>query len=157
MNPPVRNLNTPSAVLNDAHDLVMAWHYADSGFLETQSFDADIQSPNDMLIDPDEYVIEAPEEKDNVTIINPDQLDNDGDLRNTLRADDCMLACTYLEFNDNMLMALADEAMKEHVLLPLEAQPPIIAEAVHTWHIEKWRNLAKKEHGPIFDAGGYPW
>jgi hypothetical protein len=39
-----------------------------------QSFDADIQSPNDMIIDPDEYVVEQPEnEKEDIAIINPDE------------------------------------------------------------------------------------
>jgi ubiquitin carboxyl-terminal hydrolase 7 len=54
-------------------------------------------------------------------------------------------------------MWLADEAMKELVLPPLVEEPPIIADAVHTWHIEGWRSLAKKEHGPVFEAGGHPW
>jgi ubiquitin carboxyl-terminal hydrolase 7 len=56
-----------------------------------------------------------------------------------------------------MLTSLADEAMKELVLPPLLEEPTIIADVVHTWHIEGWRSLAKKEHGPIFEAGGHPW
>lgn len=52
---------------------------------------------------------------------------------------------------------MIDEAMKELVLPPLVEEPPILADAVHTWHIEGWRSLAKKEHGPIFHSGGYPW
>lgn len=53
--------------------------------------------------------------------------------------------------------ALVDEAMKEIVLPPLHEQPPILADAVHTWHIENWRSLPRREHGPIFEAGGFPW
>lgn len=55
------------------------------------------------------------------------------------------------------LTQLADEAMKELVLPPLVEEPPIIADAVYTWHIEGWRRLSKKEHGPVFEAGGHPW
>lgn len=31
------------------------------------------------------------------------------------------------------------------------------AEAYDTWHIEKWRNLSKREHGPVFECGGSKW
>lgn len=47
--------------------------------------------------------------------------------------------------------------MKEIVLPALEAEPPILETEVHTWHIKNWRNLNRKEHGPTFMAGGYPW
>jgi ubiquitin carboxyl-terminal hydrolase 7 len=47
--------------------------------------------------------------------------------------------------------------MKEYILPPLDAEPEIVADAVHTWKIEEWRNLEKKEHGPVFTAGGSPW
>jgi len=30
-------------------------------------------------------------------------------------------------------------------------------ETYHTWHIEKWRTLPRREHGPIFECGGSPW
>lgn len=30
-------------------------------------------------------------------------------------------------------------------------------EIIHTWHIEKWRNLSRREHGPVFHCGGSPW
>lgn len=51
----------------------------------------------------------------------------------------------------------ADEAMKAEVLPPLIDQPPIVADAVHTWTIEEWHSLPKKHHGPVFEAGGFPW
>jgi ubiquitin carboxyl-terminal hydrolase 7 len=47
--------------------------------------------------------------------------------------------------------------MKALVLPPLLEEPPIIEDAVHTWEIGDWRNLGKREHGPIFQAGGFPW
>jgi ubiquitin carboxyl-terminal hydrolase 7 len=47
--------------------------------------------------------------------------------------------------------------MKEHVLPPLVEEPRILEDQVHTWTVERWRALNKKEHGPVFQAGGYPW
>lgn len=47
--------------------------------------------------------------------------------------------------------------MKELVLPPLPEEPPILEDAVHTWQIEAWNSLSKKEHGPVFHAGGHPW
>lgn len=54
-------------------------------------------------------------------------------------------------------MFLADEAMKSIVLPPLPEEPEILADAVHTWHIENWTSLSRKEHGPLFEGGGNPW
>lgn len=47
--------------------------------------------------------------------------------------------------------------MKELVLPPLLEEPKILEDVVNTWKVENWRSLAKKEHGPTFEAGGYPW
>lgn len=47
--------------------------------------------------------------------------------------------------------------MKELVFPPLMDEPKILEDVVNTWTVENWRNLQKKEHGPIFEAGGYPW
>lgn len=104
-------------------------------------FNGDLESPNDMMVDPEDFVTEQPEdEKVDVAIINPDQLGNDVDIdmADKPRADNF-------------------EAMKELVLPPLEQEPPILEDQVHTWHIENWRSLPRKEHGPIFEAGGFPW
>ncbi len=49
-----------------------------------------------------------------------------------------------------------DEAMKARVL-PKIPDLEIECEAVHTWHIENYRLLSKKERGPKFDCGGHPW
>jgi hypothetical protein len=57
----------------------------------------------------------------------------------------------------SILIYLLVEAMKELIFLPLAEEPEILADAVHTWTIEDWRTLSKKEHGPIFEAGGSPW
>ena len=47
--------------------------------------------------------------------------------------------------------------MKELVLPPLVEEPKILDDVVNTWKIESWRDLSKKEHGPVFYAGGFPW
>lgn len=47
--------------------------------------------------------------------------------------------------------------MKELVLTPLIEEPPILEDAVDTWTVDNWRSLKKKEHGPVFKAGGFPW
>lgn len=47
--------------------------------------------------------------------------------------------------------------MKEIVLPPLAEEPPIKETVINTWKVENWRQLNKKEHGPVFEAGGYPW
>lgn len=47
--------------------------------------------------------------------------------------------------------------MKEIVLPPLLDQPKILEDCVNTWTVENWRSLGKKEHGPVFEAGGKPW
>jgi ubiquitin carboxyl-terminal hydrolase 7 len=49
------------------------------------------------------------------------------------------------------------EAMKELIFSPLIEEPRILEDVVDTWTVESWRALSKKEHGPVFQAGGYPW
>lgn len=95
------------------------------------SFDQDIQSPENMIVDPDEYVDPSDNEKDDIAIIDPDE-------PRPTPADDY-------------------EAMAELVLPPLDQQPPILETVHNTWEIKNWHGLAKREHGPIFEAGGYPW
>lgn len=31
------------------------------------------------------------------------------------------------------------------------------AQTYHTWNIENWTKLRRKEHGPVFECGGAPW
>lgn len=42
-------------------------------------------------------------------------------------------------------------------MLPGIPDQEIESETQHTWHIDKWRNLGRKEHGPVFSCGGAPW
>jgi hypothetical protein len=61
---------------------------SDEYYCSPQSFDGDIESPSDMMVDPDDYIGQDDlSEKDDVAIINPDQLGNDVER---IRADDCM-------------------------------------------------------------------
>lgn len=47
--------------------------------------------------------------------------------------------------------------MKELTLTALIDEPKILGDYEHTWTVENWRSLSKREHGPVFQAGGYPW
>ncbi|OAA66976.1 ubiquitin hydrolase [Niveomyces insectorum RCEF 264] len=49
------------------------------------------------------------------------------------------------------------EGMKELIFSPLVEEPAILDDVVNTWTVQQWRSLHKKEHGPVFQAGGYPW
>lgn len=76
-----------------APDGSVDWIYAydaDKRILMWQNFDG-VQSPNGMLVDPDEFVVEPPEdEKDDIAIIDPDQLNNGVEtVPKRPRADDC--------------------------------------------------------------------
>ncbi|KAL2010554.1 hypothetical protein VTN00DRAFT_6361 [Thermoascus crustaceus] len=53
---------------------------------------------------------------------------------------------------------LADdyEAMMARVL-PKDPDLETEDETYHTWHIQDWRKLRRKEHGPIFECAGFPW
>jgi hypothetical protein len=47
--------------------------------------------------------------------------------------------------------------MREILLTPLAEEPKILDDVTSTWSVESWRSMSKKEHGPVFQAGGYPW
>ncbi|KAK0739732.1 hypothetical protein B0T21DRAFT_382697 [Apiosordaria backusii] len=95
----------------------------------------DAVSPNAMLLDtPEEHIVEPNgTESEDVAIINPDSMETDA------------------------VLATDFEAMKDQVLPPLVEEPRILEDVVHTWEVEGWRTMNKKERGPIFQAGGYPW
>lgn len=46
--------------------------------------------------------------------------------------------------------------MKSHLLI-LPQDTEVESEGLHTWHIEGWKNLGRREQGPVFEAGGHPW
>jgi ubiquitin carboxyl-terminal hydrolase 7 len=42
-------------------------------------------------------------------------------------------------------------------VLPKDPELETIEETWHTWHIQDWRKLKKREHGPAFKCGDFPW
>ncbi|KAJ5182979.1 Ubiquitin carboxyl-terminal hydrolase 21 [Penicillium capsulatum] len=51
----------------------------------------------------------------------------------------------------------ADHAAMMARVLPQSPDLETAEEAHHTWHIEDWRKLERKLHGPTFKCGGFPW
>ncbi|KAK0727330.1 hypothetical protein B0T26DRAFT_637316 [Lasiosphaeria miniovina] len=93
-------------------------------------------SPNAMAVDPPEEHIVEPNgtETGDVAIITPDSTEN----------------ATVMLANDFV-------AMKDHVLPPLVEEPHVLEDQIFTWEVVSWANMTKKEHGPAFQAGGFPW
>ncbi len=90
----------------------------------------DHQLGNDMHVDP-EY------EQQGVAIISPNGVVDEVEPEPEPRADDT-------------------EAMMKRFLPELPDQETE-AEAIHTWDIQNWRSLERREHGPIFHCGEHPW
>lgn len=92
-------------------------------------------SPNAMLVDqPEEHIVEP----------------------NTTDSED------VAEINTESAAALRPlatdvDAMIEQILPTLPEEPPILEDKVSTWEIQGFRAMNKKERGPVFQAGGYPW
>lgn len=117
-----------------------------------------------MVIDSADYLGATDlSEKDEVAIINTDTADAEADqLVEAPRADDCSFPpdalarpCRVLYLH--AIRRCSDDSLKELVLPPLPEEPPVLDDAVYTWQIEAWNSLSKKEHGPVFNAGGHPW
>jgi len=123
-----------------------------------QSFNVD--SPSEKVVDTDEYVGDV-SEKDPVAIISPDDNgESDQQLQDLPLANDRMTLpyrSRYTAAADPANAILLDEAMKELALPPLLDEPKILGDFEHTWTVENWRGLGKREHGPVFHAGGNPW
>lgn len=123
-----------------------------------------VDSPNEMVVDADDYVgvADAPE-RDPVAIISPDHLDQADtghQLQDLPLANDrasAPLPPAVIPAPSADLDATADEAIKELALPPLLDDPKILQDYAHTWTVENWRSLGKKAHGPVFHAGGFPW
>jgi ubiquitin carboxyl-terminal hydrolase 7 len=45
--------------------------------------------------------------------------------------------------------------MKKH--MPELPDQETEAEVINTWELKDWRNLTRREHGPVFECGGHPW
>lgn len=113
-----------------------------------------------MVIDAPEDLGSVENEKEQVIDINPDSLENGVEPRENviLATDRTWMLHRYAKSRARHADAATDEAMKELVLPPLLEEPKILEDVVSTWTIENWRAFqSKKEHGPIFHAGGFPW
>ncbi|KAI9834557.1 MAG: hypothetical protein M1819_002933 [Sarea resinae] len=75
------------------------------------------------------------DEKHDVAIISPD--DAMGDPEPEISANDY-------------------DAMRARIL-PESPEYETEADAVFTWKIENWRGLGRREHGPVFQCGNFPW
>jgi hypothetical protein len=116
-----------------------------------QIYHADTLSPgNDMIVDSEDLLNDAEAEKDDadIAIINPED-------EPAYRADDCESSAIPGLYH--WLTCSVVEGMKELVLPDLQEQPPILETQVHNWAIENWRDHPRRDHGPIFEAGGHPW
>ncbi|KAI9758437.1 MAG: hypothetical protein M4579_003067 [Chaenotheca gracillima] len=87
-----------------------------------------------MMVEPDDY--DPVDEKLDVAEITPGPLDED-------EAEKAPLANNYEAMKARLLQDFPD----------LETE----SEAVNTWTIEHWRQLAHREHGPTFQCGDSPW
>lgn len=85
---------TPSSAPVDPE---LLWKLLDSTradmAISDEAFNPDMHSPNDMLVDTEEHIVDPAAngvEKDNLTIINPDNLETEAEqLQDLTRADDC--------------------------------------------------------------------
>lgn len=57
---------------------------------------------------------------------------------------------------DLMCIQRTDAGMMARVL-PKNPDLETEDETYHTWHIQDWRRMRQKEHGPIFHCAGFPW
>lgn len=113
-----------------------------------------------MVIDSQTDDLVPQTEKDQVVNINPGQIEGEADnVENvTLATDRTLFAHSRNNGSRSCSNSeIVDDAMKEIVLTHLTEEPRILEDVVNTWKVENWRQLNKKEHGPIFQAGGYPW
>ena len=85
-----------------------------------------------MLVEPQDY-----EERQDVAIISPDDPVEDADQEPEIRADN------FEEIMAKFMPELPDQETE--------------SEAHNTWHIQNWRQLTRREHGPVFECGKHPW
>lgn len=86
-----------------------------------------------MLVD-SEY-----DEKQDVAIISPDEPDSMDGMEAEVppRADD------FQAMLERYMPELPDQEVED--------------EAINTWEIQNWRDLGRREHGPVFKCGGSDW
>ncbi|KAF2467924.1 cysteine proteinase [Lindgomyces ingoldianus] len=91
------------------------------------------QLGSDMMVDP------TYDEKHDVAIISPDP----DDTMDEVEPEPEPRADEYEAFMRKHMSGLPDQETE--------------AETINTWEIRDWRNLGRREHGPVFDCGGHPW
>ncbi|KAF9887303.1 hypothetical protein FE257_010298 [Aspergillus nanangensis] len=72
------------------------------------------------------------------------------------RTDDVVVSRSGSEEPEPEPLANDYDAMMARIL-PKDPDLETEAEAHFTWHIEDWRKMGRKEHGPTFECGGFPW
>ena len=117
-----------------------------------------------MVIDSDDYGVGANEaDQEPVAIINPDNLENEVDqLQDLPKANDREFGLRLARPRvptppPSCSPVMLDDAMREILLPPLVEEPKVLEDFTFTWTVESWRSMSKKEHGPLFQVGGYPW
>ncbi|KAL1956846.1 hypothetical protein VTO42DRAFT_6796 [Malbranchea cinnamomea] len=88
-----------------------------------------------------------------------DMVIDDYDQYNSDRADVVLVSpsgSTGEPEEPETLLANDYDAMMSRYL-PADPDLETLAEAHHTWHIRNWTKMQRREHGPIFECGGYPW
>ncbi|KJR86641.1 ubiquitin carboxyl-terminal hydrolase 7 [Sporothrix schenckii 1099-18] len=97
--------------------------------------------------------------EDNVYAMETDDitLTNSGSDHEMATAPASEVPTTKMDTDPDQPLANDFDSMKELVLTPLIDEPPILEDVVDTWTVDNWRSLKKKEHGPVFKAGGFPW
>ncbi|PLN77676.1 ubiquitin C-terminal hydrolase [Aspergillus taichungensis] len=72
------------------------------------------------------------------------------------KTDDVVVSQSGSDEPDSEPLADDHAAMMARVL-PQDPDLETEDEAWHTWHIQDWKKLKKKEHGPVFQCAGFPW
>ncbi|KAJ2896431.1 ubiquitin carboxyl-terminal hydrolase [Zalerion maritima] len=98
--------------------------------------------PSAMQLDPSELVVAHNINENGVSPNHPEDApirEGAEDLPDEPRADD------FEAMKDTVYMSVAEEPLN------------VLDHQYNSWEVKNWRSLSKKEHGPIFMAGGYPW
>ncbi|KAJ5176850.1 uncharacterized protein N7482_002727 [Penicillium canariense] len=102
---------------------------------------------NEMLVDDYE---QYPNEKTDVVVVSRSGSDEPEPAPS---AADQLVMITGLRGHG----AICPHAAMMARVLPKNSDLETIEEVYDTWHIQNWRKMDKKSHGPVFKCGGFPW
>ncbi|KAF2663246.1 cysteine proteinase [Microthyrium microscopicum] len=90
--------------------------------------------------------------------MNVDQFQAEGDVHVITTPEDSVIDESEKREEDVTPSLAADdfEAIKAAYMPPL-TDLETLDEAHHTWDIEGWRTMPRREHGPTFTCAGFPW